>query len=130
MAFTSEESGRPEIYAMSFPSLDAKVQISNDSGRIPTWSRARQEILWSANGYVMAASYTTDGKTLRVEKPRRWAEGRLAFRGPARTYDLHPDGTRVVLAPAPPPQTDSTRQDKAVVVFNFFEQLRRIASAR
>jgi hypothetical protein len=65
-----------------------------------------------------------------VEKPRHWAEGRLAFRGIARTYDLHPDGTRVVLAPAPPPQTDSTRQDKAVVVFNFFEELRRIASAR
>ena len=130
VAFTSEESGRPEVYAMSFPALDAKVQISNDSGRTPTWSRARQEILWSGNGYVMAASYTTDGKRLRVEKPRRWAEGRLAFRGIARTYDLHPDGTRVVLAPAPPPQMDSTRQDKAVVVFNFFEELRRITSSQ
>ena len=43
-----------------------------------------------------------------------------------RYFDLHPDGNRVAIAPMPEIQA-AIKQDKLVFVFNFFDQLRRIA---
>ena len=42
--------------------------------------------------------------------------------------DLHPDGERVATAVATEGQAED-RQDKVVFFFNFFDELRRIASA-
>ena len=43
-----------------------------------------------------------------------------------RHFDLHPDGDRLALAALPEGQTLGM-QDKVVVIFNFFDELRRIA---
>jgi hypothetical protein len=52
-----------------------------------------------------------------------------AFNRPnGRGYDIHPDGRRVAASGGR--QADGgPRQDKAVFVFNFFDELRRIAPA-
>ena len=53
----------------------------------------------------------------------------MAYRGPPRMFDLHPDGNRVVLAAAPSPRAvESSRLDKVVLILNFFDELRRVAS--
>ena len=44
--------------------------------------------------------------------------------GPTRKYDLHPDGTRVVVAS--PDATGAAVYDKVTFVFNFFEELERL----
>ena len=43
-----------------------------------------------------------------------------------RDFDLHPDGDRFALAAAQEVAAEA-RQDKLVFVFNFFEELRRVA---
>ena len=48
--------------------------------------------------------------------------------GPARMFDLHPDGERFVVA-APMQAEDGVRRDTVTVILNFFEELRRIAPA-
>ena len=48
---------------------------------------------------------------------------------PGRPYDLHPDGTRIAGAIAPAAEGDA-RLDHVVLVFNFFDELKRIAPAR
>ncbi len=45
-----------------------------------------------------------------------------------RSFDLHPDGERFALAPVTETQT-AAKQDKLVFIFNFFDELRRIAPA-
>lgn len=40
-------------------------------------------------------------------------------------FDLHPDGQRFAVLKAP--ETQSTKIDKIVLIFNFFDELRRIA---
>jgi hypothetical protein len=73
----------------------------------------------------MAVSYSVDGNSFRPEKPRVWAEGRIARLNGQRGFDLHPDGNRVVISGA---EADvQVKQDKAVFVFSFFDELRRIA---
>jgi serine/threonine-protein kinase len=131
IAYMSDESGRGEVYVKPFPRLNNRLQISQGGGRAPVWSRTRSEIVFAQNDQLMAVDFTTAGGVFRAGKPRAWAEGRVALRGPARMFDLHPDGNRVILAPSPSSrEMDAMRLDKMVLVFNFFDELRRLAGGQ
>jgi hypothetical protein len=44
-------------------------------------------------------------------------------------FDIHPDGDRAMVAPAPAPRSsDAAQLDRIVLVLNFFDELRRIVS--
>jgi serine/threonine-protein kinase len=131
IAYASDETGRSEVYVQPFPALNRRTQISQGGGRAPAWSRTRSEIVFAQNDQLLAVDVSTSGGALTVGKARLWAEGRVAFRGPTRMFDLHPDGNRVILAPSPSPRDiDAMRLDKMVLVLNFFEELRRVASSQ
>ena len=78
-----------------------------------------------ADGTVMTAAYAASGTTFRSEKPRPWLEG-VAAKGVFQSFDLHPDGQRIA---APPMQTEDNRPNTLAFVFNFFEELKRLAPA-
>ena len=52
----------------------------------------------------------------------------MELRSRQRAFDLHPDGERFALAASQDFQT-AGKQDK-VVIFNFFDELKRVAPAR
>jgi Tol biopolymer transport system component len=129
LAYSSNESGRDEVYVRPFPGPGGKWQISASGGTLPAWSRARHELFYEAlqpDNRVMVASYTTEGDSFRADKPRVWADRQFGLRSVGWDFDLHPDGNRVAIAPAPEAQT-ATKQDKVVFIFNFFDELRRLA---
>jgi serine/threonine-protein kinase len=131
IAYVGEETGRSEVFVQPFPEMNRRWQVSNEGGTAPIWSRTKSEIVYLQDGQLKAASYTVRGDIFESEKPYLWADGRVVFRGPARMFDLHPDGNRMVLAPAPSLRAiDNSRADKIVLVFNFFDELRRITGAR
>ena len=70
----------------------------------------------------MVASYTVEGDSFRADKPRLWSDKRVEPLG----LDLHPDGDRFAVALAPEGQVQA-KQDRVVFVFNFFDELRRLA---
>jgi hypothetical protein len=76
----------------------------------------------------MFAPFTVDSDTFHPEAPRPWSEGRYQTRGSRRMFDVHPDGERVALAPAPRTPGRSN-PDSVVFVFNFFDELRGLTSA-
>jgi Tol biopolymer transport system component len=128
IAYQSSESGRAEVYVRPFPGPGGKWQISTDGGTYPTWSRTRQELFYGgSDNHLMVTSYATDGNSFKADKPRVWSQRRFMTR-PGRSFDLHPDGERFALAAAPENQA-AVRQDKLVFIFNFFDELRRIAPA-
>jgi hypothetical protein len=51
-----------------------------------------------------------------------------AFALDAGSLDLHPDGARFAVAAVPPDQV-TAKQDKVVFLFNFFDELTRLAPA-
>ena len=59
-------------------------------------------------------------------RPRPWLAG-AAAKGLIPIFDLHPDGRRFA---APPMRTAEDRPDTLAFVFNFFEEVKRRASAR
>jgi Tol biopolymer transport system component len=46
VAYSSDESGRLEVYVQPFPSTGAKWQISNDGGHEPSWRRDGRELFY------------------------------------------------------------------------------------
>ena len=109
------------------PGPGGKWLVSTDGGTHPTWSRTRHEIFYaSTDNRLMVASYTVEGDSFKADTPRVWSERRFSVRPRNRSFDLHPDGERVVLAAAPDNES-AAKQDKLVFIFNFFDELRRLA---
>jgi serine/threonine-protein kinase len=134
IAYTSNESGRFEIYVRPYPGPGGKWQVSNGGGAEPFWSAKRHELLFTqaapaadSGTQLMVAAYSTSGDSFRVEKPVPWTSTRIAATTPIGTYGralaLHPDGDRFAAMALQPTATPR----RFVFVFNFFEELRQKA---
>ncbi len=128
LAYSSNESGRDEVYVRPFPGPGGKWQVSTAGGAWPTWSRSRRELFYRGDDErIMVSSYTVEGDSFLAEKPRVWSPGLVLPPGPGfGAYDLHPDGERVAVLKAAGDE-DEVGRDKVVLIQNFFDELRRIA---
>jgi serine/threonine-protein kinase len=126
LAYMDAESGSNQIYVRAYPDRGERWQISSNGGSMPVWSRTRPELLYqSEDGRAMAVSYTVRGSSFEPDKPRPWTPRQLAILGLTPTYDLAPNGERVVaLLPA---DTAGSRETPGhvTVMLNFPNELRR-----
>jgi len=128
IAYMSNESGRDEVYVRPFPGPGGKWQVSTAGGFYPTWSRTRRELFYAApDNRIMVAPYTVAGDSFLPAKPDVWSSTPFAARQGQRSFDLHPDGERFAVPPAADATAD--KRDKVVFIFNFFDELRRLAPA-
>jgi serine/threonine-protein kinase len=119
IAYHSNESGRFDVYVRPFPGPGAAYLVSTDGGSYPVWSRTRSEIVYQApNNRLMESPYRVEGGAFMAEKPRPCSERPLMIRPGFRSFDLHPDGNRVVIAAAPKGES-AVKQDTLVFIFNF-----------
>jgi serine/threonine-protein kinase len=97
LAYQSSESGQLEIYVRPFPDVArGKWQVSVGGGLQPIWSRNGRELFYRTRaGQVLAVSVRS-GATLEVDPPKIIVTGAYAGDdvGPARSYDVTPDGQR------------------------------------
>ncbi len=128
LAYTSTESGQNEVYVRPFPSAPGRWQISTAGGDFASWTRNGKELIYrTPDQRIMAVSYTVEGNSFKPDRPRTWAEAAIVDRGPQnRNYDLHPDGQRVAVFKVTE-RDDEGKLDRATLIFNFFNELRRIA---
>ena len=127
LAYYSNESGSYQVYVRAFPDNGAKVQISNGSGTVPTWSRSGRELFFRTEDsrMILVASYTVKGDLFVADRPRVWSEKPLADTGAIQNYDLAPDGKRIAaLMPVETPEAQQA-QNKVIFLENFFDELRR-----
>ena len=127
LAYASTVSGQREVYVQPFPGPGPAVQVSSGGGELPTWSATRREIVYGLEGQLMIAPYEVEGARLLPKTPRLWPGGHYQTRGRVRMFDLHPDGERAVLALAMAP---ADTPHAAQFVFNFFDELQRLAPGR
>jgi serine/threonine-protein kinase len=131
LAYASYESGRFDVFVQSFPGPGGKWLISTDGGTWPTWSQNGEELFYRTAdaSRIMVATYAVEGETFRAEKPRLWSEGRFTPTPGFRNFDLHPDGDRFAVLVADDASVASKR-DKVTFIFNFFEELERVAPSK
>ncbi len=100
VAYSSNESGRFEIYVTPFSSTSAakaKWPVSNGGGLSPVWSRDGRALFYqSYDQRVEVASYKVNGESFVAEKPRAWSQVRLGDTGIFQAFDVAPDGQRVL----------------------------------
>jgi eukaryotic-like serine/threonine-protein kinase len=136
VAYSSTESGKPEIYVQPFPGLGPKVQISNAGGADPMWRRMGGELYYRQDNKMMTVSVDTSGPMLRASAPKMlfagdYYEGTGAsceMGGPsAANYDVTPDGQRFLMVKD---NTGFVGGNRAVVVVNWAEELKAKERAR
>jgi len=67
VAYTSNETGRQEIYVQSFPSASVKYLISTGGGVSPHWSPDEREIFYIAPaGQLMSVAFDATAGSVRV----------------------------------------------------------------
>ncbi len=93
LAYQSDESGRMEVYLRAWPSLGSKVQVSQNGGTEPTWSRDGKELFYRSGGGAepkLVAAVLVDGRV--QARTELFSVGRYEFSTPHRNYDVFPDG--------------------------------------
>jgi eukaryotic-like serine/threonine-protein kinase len=100
LAYSSNESGRLEVYVVPFPVPDGRQwQISTDGGVMPLWSPRGDELFYmDLRGSMVAVQVTTGTSFAAGESRALFAAGDLARRAISRrNYDVTPDGQRFVM---------------------------------
>ena len=126
IAYTSSESGRPEIYVRPYPGPGGKYQISTEGGTEPMWNPKGRELFYRAGNKMMAVNATMQSG-FSPGKPRILFEGTYApSPRSAPNYDVSPDGQRFLMLKATEQALAPTQIN---VVLNWFEELgRRVPS--
>jgi len=98
LAYTSDESGRPEVYVRSFPTLEGRWQISIDGGTEPVWARDGRRLFYRGGGKIMAVN-VAPGPGFVPSSPKPFADDRFAAaQGDTHTsYDALPDGSLLMV---------------------------------
>ena len=123
IAYVSNESGRYEIYVVSYPSSSGKLQISKDGGTEPVWNQNGRELFYRTGSKMMVVDVDTR-TTFTAGKPRLLFEGKyLPTPATSPNYDVSPDGQRFLMLTAADPEEQA--QTEINVVFNWFEELKR-----
>jgi serine/threonine-protein kinase len=128
LAYSSNETGRFEVYVRPFPGPGSKSQISIDGGSYPIWSRNGRELFFlTLDWRIMAADYTANANPFAAGKPKVWSPTSLLYMGGNYPYDLAADGKRfaVNLYPGGTVEREQRLIDSVTVLLNFFDELRR-----
>ncbi|MDZ4259700.1 MAG: protein kinase [Gemmatimonadales bacterium] len=120
LAFSSNKSGRTEVYVASFPDMQVKYPVSQGGGTEPRWSNSGQELFFKSRGKMMALPFSTGtGFAPGSAKPLFSVIG-LAEAINRRQYDVSPDDRRFLMIRRP----DTRAQQEVVMVENFFTDLK------
>lgn len=99
-AYTSDETGRPEVYVQRFPQSGGKWQVSTSGGVQPRWGRNGRQLYFHApsnEAMVVELALTPDGG-FAADVPRRLFGVILANRVTDRnSWDVTPDGQRFLI---------------------------------
>ncbi len=121
LAYTSDESGRIEVYVQPFPDLDGKWQLSTEGGTEPVWSPKGHELFYRNGDKMMAVGYEAD-PTFSPSRPLLLFEGTYLSNPWDANYSVTPDGQRFVMIQVEQQQG----RNQINVVLNWFEELKRL----
>ncbi|MGI8785367.1 MAG: protein kinase domain-containing protein [Acidobacteriota bacterium] len=124
MAYSSDESGRIEVYVRPYPGPGEKFQISTDGGMQPIWARNGRELFYRWAEKMMVVPIQT-GPQFSAGTPRQLFEGHYVWTtayGNLPNYDVTADGQGFVTVRG---QQEEKAAMQFNVVLNWFEDLKR-----
>jgi hypothetical protein len=125
LAYTSNESGRSEVYITSFPSREHRWPISIAGGIAPLWARDGKQLFYEDAGQMQmwAVDVHKDQDPL-AGRPRPMFElSEYSTGGPIRPHDLSRDGQRFLMVKTE--QIKPSPVTEMILVQNWFEELKQ-----
>lgn len=116
IAYRSDESGKNEVYVVSYPNREGKWQVSTGGGSNPMWSRSGKELFYVNVNKVMAVNVAAQA-TFSASVPKKLFEVRSSEFGP---LDISPDGQRFILGVIRGQELTTTQLN---VVLEWFKEL-------
>jgi serine/threonine-protein kinase len=133
LAYTSDESGRQEVFVRSYPEPGTLLPISTGGANSPAWSRDGRELFFTTlptpeSTLSMMVVDVTTAPTFTAGKPRVLFEGRFRSNSVGRQYDVAGDGSRFLMMREVerPPETPA----QMIVVQNWLEELKQRVPTR
>lgn len=97
LAYSSNESGRTEVYLLQYPDRGRKIQVSTDGGIAPVWSRDGRELYYARGNQIMVVQITQE-PDLNVGMPEPLFEGPYEMGGNyGQGYDVSLDGRKFLM---------------------------------
>jgi Tol biopolymer transport system component len=125
IAYSSNESGRNEIYVRPIPDVDAgRWQVSTGGGEQPLWAHNGRELFYRSGAALMHAAIDTD-RGFAVSNPEVLFEDDYSPGLGGRAYDVSPDDERFLMI-----KESTAPSERIVVVQNWFDELERLAPTR
>ncbi len=128
VVYSSNSTGRMEIWARPFPGPGAPVLVSADGGHDAVWSPDGKEVLYENAGKLMSAHIAAETPELRLEPARMLFEGGFAHDDTdagLRFFDMAADGRLIMIEPigiSTPPAI--------AVVQHWDQELNRVVPAK
>jgi eukaryotic-like serine/threonine-protein kinase len=130
LAYSSNESGRPEVYATEFPGPGRKIHVSTDGGTDPVWRRDGKELYYRNGDQMMAVVVSAGAADVFARPSLLWEHHYLAgvgsscgMSGPtSANYDVSANGDRFLMIED---KTDTLQCRLLHVVTNWSRELLR-----
>jgi Tol biopolymer transport system component len=112
IAYTSNATGRDEVYVESFPTPGRKRQVSSGGGAMPRWRADGHELFYLGGDQFLVSVPITDEGSLELGTPERLFRTRIVVQGSESgglptNYAVSTDGSRFLVRyppedPGPP----------------------------
>ena len=125
LAYSSNETGRPEVFVVPFPNVDStKVPVSIDGGRGPLWAHSGRELFFMDpdRGLTAARFDPVSAQVLGFETLFTIPPGYLT-QNSSNFYDVALDDQRFLMV-RPYEGEGEAAATEVIVVVNFFEELK------
>ena len=131
LAYEADDSGQFEIWVRPYPDVStAKWQVTTTGGTRALWTRNGQELIYVLPSGALMGMNVSHGSSWAATAPTQIVKSGYYTNpiDPVRTYDVSPDGRRLLLIKrVGEPQTAAPAS--LVVVLNWTEELKRLAPA-
>ncbi len=123
LAYSSNESGRYELYVVPFPEgvASARYTVSREGGAEPVWAHSGEELFYLNRNRELVAAQIPGGSSFSVEsRDVLFSLDGFVVSGFHQVYDVHPNDEEFLMLMS---GTAGGLSD-IVVVQNFFEELK------
>jgi eukaryotic-like serine/threonine-protein kinase len=123
LAYSSDQSGRPEVFVQSVSTPELKWNISTTGGSVPRWRRDGKELFYlGLDGTLISVPVSADATAIHAGVAQPLFQTGLNMRSDLlRTFAVAPDGQQLLISIAENPDLGRA----IVVVLNWQALLKR-----
>ena len=129
IAYTSDESGQPEVYVRPFPNVeDGRWPLSRDGGHSPVWAPSGEELFFrqSTPPSMMVVAVETDPTFNPGDPEVLFAAPYRASVFRSRPWDVSREGDRFLMVKEDATLGETHAGPQMILVQNWFEELKRL----